>query len=141
MEVSYVGYIAIPGSLLAIIGVIAIFMKIGRKDQQLMDQSNKLKEHTDVLKKCGDKKVISVEECEKIQGACVTRQKEDNLKIISDIADLKNDVKNNRLEVLQEVKHDRETVHQELMKLTQIVGKIDGAVGRLRIDPDGRVIP
>ena len=139
MEIGH--YIAIPSALAAIIGVIAIFILIGRKDQQLMDHTSRLKDHGETLKECSKKNIVTVENCRVIQDACIGRQKEANERIIDDIADLKKDVRNNRLEIMNQVNADRETVRNELMKLTQIIGKIDGAVGRLRIDGDGRVMP
>jgi len=133
-------YLALPGALLALIGVIAIFMKIGRKDQQLMDLDNKAKEHAKLLNDCADKKLVSAEDCKNIQGACVAQQKEDNKRILADIAEIKAELQMNRKDFFREIKEDREAVHKELSNLNSKVGEITGLVARLRFDGDGRVI-
>jgi F0F1-type ATP synthase membrane subunit b/b' len=133
-------YLALPGALLALIGVIAIFMKIGRKDQQFMDQKKAIEEHSKLLKDCANKKMVTAEDCEKTQGACVEQQREANRRIIADIADIKNELQMNRKDLFKEVKEDREAVHRELMKINNTIGEISGLIGRLRFDGDGRVV-
>jgi hypothetical protein len=134
-------YIAIPSALAAIIGVIAIFILIGRKDQQLMDHTSKLKDHGDTLKECGKKNTVTIENCRVMQDACIRNQREANERIIADIADVKNELQMNRRDIFGEIREDKESVHKELIKLNNIVGEINGLVGRLRFDGDGRIIP
>ena len=135
-----INYLALPGALLALVGVIAVFMKIGRKDQKFMEYSNKIKDHAQLLKDCADRKLVSAKDCKDTQHACVDQQREANTRIIADIADVKRELQMNRKDIFGEIREDRESVHKELIKLNNIVGEINGLVGRLRFDGDGRVI-
>ena len=117
-----------PAIILSCIGVISVFLKIGRKDKTLEDHGQTIKNHALLLKELGERKLLTESHCKAEQERCMKIQGENNSAIMESISELK-----------KEVRGDRETSHAELMKITKSVGRIEGIISRLRFNKDGEL--
>jgi len=144
MELTATTVIAIPASILSLIGVLTLFVKYGRNDgrkaQIMTEHTKKITEHGNLLKQCQEKGLVSADQCRDTQTACVKSQKEANAIIISDIKELKAEIRRNRSELKGEAESERREVHEILRKLSSDVGTISGIVGRFRFDKEGRLV-
>jgi gas vesicle protein len=139
MDLTTANMISIPASILALIGIGTVLIMIGRKDKTLEDHSKALKEHGDALRNCQEQHYVSAVQCHETQAACVDQQREANTKIISDIKEVKDEIRRNRTELKAEAESERQQVHDILRELTKAVGRIEGVVGRFRFNQNGDV--
>lgn len=109
-----------PAIILATIGVIlAAFRTIrgwARREKIIED-------HSILLKECAEKESISQDDCEAAQKYCQERQDTNNKMIIAAIKELKDWNK----------ERDQQR-HDEMMKMAQSLGRIEGAIGRHYVD-------
>lgn len=119
----------VPAFVIACLGIVALFIRVGRKDKTLEDHTQTIKEHGKLLKQCADKKLLTEDDCKSAQGRCMQTQTENNTAIMQNISDLRSEVRDNR-----------EGSHTELMKIAKSVGRIEGVISRLRFNKDGELI-
>ena len=118
-----------PVMILACIGIVAAFVKIGRKDKTLEDHTVLLRQHGKLLKICSENDFLTKEHCKDEQDRCMEKQDAHNEDITKSIDELK-----------REVKEDRALAHAELMKITKSMGRIEGIISRLRFNSEGELI-
>ena len=119
----------VPAFVIACIGIVALFVRVGRKDKTLEDHTQSIKEHGKLLKQCADRKLLTEDDCKESQERCMKSQSESNSALMQSISDLRKEVRDNR-----------EGSHLELMKITKSVGRIEGIISRLRFNKNGELI-
>jgi len=117
-----------PAIIMSCIGMISVFIKLGRKDKTLEDHSKSIGNHQKLLDEYVKRKLLTEGDCKAEQARCVKNQADNNAAIIESISELK-----------KEVRGDRKTSHAELMKITKSVGRIEGIISRLRFNKDGEL--
>jgi len=125
--------IATPASILALVGLIGIFVSLGRKDKTLEDHTAAIKNHSDLLRQCQERGLVSADQCQDAQALCVKQQSTDNQQILAEISALKADIKNNREELKRESAETNKEFRSILMRMADRLGNIDGVIGRHRI--------
>lgn len=111
---------ALIASILAVLGVFFKSVRVWSRHEKTIEG------HSKMLEKCSEKHTLTPEECAKAQAECRSQQEKENLKILKAIEDL-----------AQKFEARQEANHNELLKLTKSVGRIEGSVGRFRFSDDG----
>ncbi len=105
-----------PAIILATVGVIAAVFRAIRSWSR---REKIIEDHTKLLKECAAKNTVSHEDCESSQERCQERQDANNSTLLVAIKELKD---SNRERDAQR--------HEEMMKMAQSLGRIEGAIGR-----------
>jgi len=105
-----------PAAILATVGVIAAVFRAIRSWSR---REKIIEDHTKLLKECTAKNTVSHEDCENAQTRCQERQDANNNTLLDAIKELKDSNK----------EKDAQR-HEEMMKMAQSLGRIEGAIGR-----------
>lgn len=114
----------IPSIIAAVLTVTATivggFYKLGRKDSS---QQQTLETLTKKIKDCEDHAYVSLETCNKSQEKCRKQQAVENERILKAIDDL-----------VSKFEEQQQQNYNELMKMNKSLGRIEGVIGRHRLD-------
>ncbi len=125
-----INWIALPAAILALIGILGIFLKLGRRDR-------KLDEHSETLEELRKMDLMTFQDCLKTQETCRSIQERANAQLavgLQKVADqlesnriaFENELRMDRTELFREMKADRESVQKEMKQLNLSMGQLQG---------------